>query len=104
MNSPGEREPLFPESEEEKRAREEFYAPGWKQNPDAFRMLSVGASGTMESSRPLRGGEAVTVTVADADGEIIASGEGKVKGVGFNEHEKKGIVIVERKHKIKLGE
>lgn len=94
---------LFQESPEERAAREAFYEVGGEQAQGDFRVLSVGSSGTLAVERPLKRGEEMTITIADADGVVVASGQGFVKGVAFNETEKKGLTIVERKHKVKLA-
>lgn len=99
MNQP---DPLFPESQEEREAREAFYATE-DAKPGEYRVLSLSASGSIQLARPLKRGEQITIQVADADGVVIASGEGYIKGYGFSESEKQGIIIVERKHKAKLG-
>lgn len=99
MNTP---EPLFPESKEEREAREAFYATE-DAKPGEYRVLSLSATGSLQLTRPLKRGESITIQVADADGVVIAAGEGYIKGYGFSESEKKGIIIVERKHKAKLG-
>lgn len=98
MNQP---EPLFPESKEEREAREAFYATE-DAAPGEHRILSLSASGSIGLSRALRRREKVTIQIADADGVVIASGEGVVKGYGFAEKEQRGITIVERKHKVAL--
>lgn len=98
MNQP---EPLFPESKEEREAREAFYATE-DAKPGEYRVLSLSASGSIGLTRPLKRREEVTIQIADADGVVIASGQGVVKGYGFAETEKQGITIVERKHKVKL--
>jgi hypothetical protein len=60
-------------------------------------------SGALGAGRELHKGEEIMVTLADSDGQVIASGHGWVRGVGFREHRPKdGPSWTERTHQIKL--
>lgn len=59
--------------------------------------------GALAAGSELRKGDEVTVVLSDADGQVIASGSGWVRGVGFREHRPKdGPSWTERTHAIKL--
>lgn len=61
-------------------------------------------SGALATSiRELEKGEDVRISIIDADGQVVAAGEGYVRGVGFREHRPKdGPSWTERTHAIKL--
>jgi hypothetical protein len=64
---------------------------------------SVKVSGSLGVGRDLRRQQEVVVTVALADGTVLASGHGKVTGIGFKDTEDKyGLVTTERIHTISL--
>lgn len=69
--------------------------------PDVASFKVTGALGSAQESLM---GHRVTVTIADADGQVIAAGAGHVKGVGFKRHEAttRAPAYVERIHSIKL--
>ncbi len=66
--------------------------------PDA---ASLKTSGTLAVSRDLKKGEEIRVTVTDADGQVIAAGEGYITSVSFiDKRDKYGdIESTERAHK-----
>jgi hypothetical protein len=64
---------------------------------------SLKVSGAFTLPRDLHPGEALSVHIATADGEVIAQGIAEVAGVGFAPVRNKGETIgMERQHKAKL--
>lgn len=64
---------------------------------------SFKVSGKLAVNDELMRGDEVTVTIADADGVVIAAGAGYVRGVNFLTHKPKDAPDwVERAHTIKL--
>jgi hypothetical protein len=60
-------------------------------------------SGALAAGRELQKGEDVRLVLTDADGQVVAAGEGYVRGIAFHEHRPKdGPSWTERKHAIKL--
>lgn len=99
--------PLFEESTEERQAREAFYNTGGpdsgeKRADHVIRSYEVGVSGAVRPSRQLDRRETCTVTIHDADGEVIASGEGTIGKFSFKEKEKDGHLFVTRGCKVVL--
>lgn len=79
-----------------------FDVGGEKARPTAASM-SISGSGTLRSQ--LYMDDDVTITIADAAGEVVAEFDGTVTAVDFKKHGAKGDEpeFVERIHKIKLG-
>jgi hypothetical protein len=64
---------------------------------------SFGVSGKIICFKELSKGTQVHVSIVDADGQVVAAGEGHVRSVGFQEHRPaNGPAHTERLHKIKL--
>lgn len=64
---------------------------------------SFKVGGKLVVADELKRGEEVTVTIANADGVVIAAGAGYVRGIGFVTHRPKDAPDwVERVHSIKL--
>lgn len=64
---------------------------------------SFRVTGALDAAGELKKGDDVRVVVTDADGQIVATGLGYVRGVGFREHRPKdGPSWTERTHAIKL--
>jgi hypothetical protein len=64
---------------------------------------SWSVSGKIANQRELEQGSEVLVQIIDADGEIISSAHGRVKFVGFDEHEPKdGPAFLERIHRVSI--
>lgn len=77
-----------------------FEVGGQHGHPDA---ASFRLSGALAAFRELRKGEEVRVTLSDADGQVIATADGWVHGIGFKEHRPKdGPSWTERTHQIKV--
>jgi hypothetical protein len=95
--------PLFPESEEEKGARRRFYDTTPAKSDEDFDAYthSISLSGSLSLNEKLNNCERVTVTIASADGQVIAAGEADIS-VGFSPHFTKEANIMERTHKAKL--
>jgi hypothetical protein len=95
--------PLFPESDEEKDARRAFYDTTPAKADEDFDAYthSIAISGSLSLKEKLNNCEWVTVTIADADGNVIANGIGDIS-VGFVPHFTKEANIMERAHKAKL--
>jgi predicted SPOUT superfamily RNA methylase MTH1 len=98
---------IFQESKEEREERKAFYRVGGGDaehpHPHVVRLLEIGCSGSMQLQEKREPGEAVTVTIADADGNVIASQQAEIVAAGFNHKEKDGVLFVTRKHKVDLG-
>lgn len=69
---------------------------------NVIRSLEVGVSGGLRPTRKLDRRERCTVIVHDADGEVIASGEGTIGNIGFKDKVKDGYLFVTRICKVKL--
>lgn len=66
-------------------------------------LASFRVSGALDAGRELEKGEDVRIVLMDADGQVVAQGDGYVRGVGFREHRPKdGPSWTERTHAIKL--
>lgn len=64
---------------------------------------SLGVTGKMVLDRQIAKGEEVVVTIADADGEIIAAGHGAVVSIAFTDKtDSEGFTTTTREHKVKL--
>jgi hypothetical protein len=101
----GEGDPiaLFPESDEEMDARRDFYdtTPARADEDfDAYKH-TINVSGSLGLKEKLNNCATVTVTIADADGQVIASGLAEISP-GFIPHYTKEANIMERAHKAKL--
>jgi hypothetical protein len=95
--------PLFPESDSEREVREAFYNTTPARSDEHFDVYthSISVKGSLALKEKLNNCEEVTVAVADADGNVIASGVGDIS-VGFAPHFTKEANIMERAHKAKL--
>ncbi|MEJ7783193.1 MAG: hypothetical protein WKF96_00220 [Solirubrobacteraceae bacterium] len=68
-----------------------------------YLQASLKVKGDFHVSRDLQPGDELTVTIADADGEVVASGLSEVGGVSFPLIKEKGHVIgTERAHVTEL--
>ena len=64
-------------------------------------VASFRIGGKLNTLVELRKGERVYVTIGNADGQVVASGEGNVKSMAFKDHD--GLMpYTEREHKVKL--
>jgi hypothetical protein len=95
--------PLFPESEEEKDARRRFYDTTPAKSDEHFDAYthSISVSGALSLADKLDNCATVSVTITDADGQVIASGMAEIS-TGFVPHYTKEANIMERTHKAKL--
>jgi hypothetical protein len=94
---------LFPESQEEKDLRSRFYdtKPARSdEHVDAY-AHAISVSGSLKLQDKLDNCETVSVSIADADGQVIASGMAEIS-VGFSKQVSKEAVIMVRGHKAKL--
>lgn len=94
---------LFQESPEERRIREQFYdtKPARShEDIDAY-IHTIKMAGSLSLQDRLNNLERVTITIAGADGEVIAAGEAQITA-GFVLHETKDATIMERVHKAKV--
>jgi hypothetical protein len=104
LDGEGETIAMFPESQEEKDAREAFY----KTTPDRRReqvdgyIHSIKLSGSLRLEDKLENCDLVSVTFADADGQVIAAGMAEI-GVGFKKHKGKDATIEARNRCAELG-
>ena len=98
---------IFEESKQEREARKAFYRVGGgdaeNPHPHVVRLMEIGCSGAMQLEEKKEPGEAVTVTIHDADGQVIASQQAEITAAGFKHKEKDGILFVTRHHKVDLG-
>lgn len=97
---------LFEETEEEKAQRRSFYDTTPSRLADEQVDLythSLRIGGALPLKRKLDNLSRVTVTLADADGKIIATGIGEISA-GFKPHKTKEAFIMERAHTAKLVE
>jgi hypothetical protein len=94
---------LFPESQEEKDARRDFYDTTPAKADEDFDVYthSISISGSLGLKEKLNNCESVSITIADADGNVIAAGMGDIS-CGFVPHFTKEANIMERAHKAKL--
>jgi hypothetical protein len=95
--------PLFPESQEEKDARQRFYdtTPDKRREQVDGYIHSIKLSGSLRLEGKLDNCDIVSVTFADADGNVIAASMGDVS-VGFKKHVTKDATIMERVHTAKV--
>jgi len=78
-----------------------FDVGGDHRRPEVATFRVSGAIGS--TMRELQKGEDVQIVITDADGQVVAAGEGYVRGIGFREHRSKdGPSWTERTHAIKL--
>jgi hypothetical protein len=103
LDGEGETIALFPESEEEQDARSAFYnaKPSRSNEHVNARIHTISVGGSLSLDDKLDNLDEVSVTIADADGNVIAAGLGSIT-VGWKFHEKKDVTIAERTHKAKL--
>lgn len=75
---------------------------GGINNPDT---ASLRLSGSFDLARELKKGELVGLRIVNADGEIIAEGDGYVVAVAFKDKRDKlgQVVETERAHTVKLA-
>jgi hypothetical protein len=103
LEGEGETIALFPESQEEQEARAAFYSakPARSNEHVNARIHTISVGGSLPLDDKLENLDTVSVTIADADGNVIASGLASIT-VGWKFHEKKDITIAERTHKATL--
>jgi hypothetical protein len=103
LDGEGEAIALFPESQEEIDARAAFYEakPARSNEHVNARVHTISVGGSLSLDDKLDNLDEVSVTIADADGQVIASGLGSIT-VGWKFHEKKDVTIAERTHKATL--
>jgi hypothetical protein len=103
LEGEGEAIALFPESQEEKDARRRFYdtTPDRRRERVDSYIHTIKLSGSLRLEDKLENCDLVTVTYADADGQVIASGVAEI-GVGFKKHVTKEATIMERVHTAKV--
>jgi hypothetical protein len=103
LEGEGDAIPLFPETDAEREKRESFYDTTPARSDEHFDVFthSISLKGALPLKEKLNNCAAVTVTFADADGQIIASGVADIS-VGFAPHFTKEANIMERAHKAKL--
>jgi hypothetical protein len=76
-----------------------------EDDPDGYLQASLKIAGALWLDRNLYAGDELTVTVASADGEIIASGVAEVGTVSFPPiKEKQRVIGTERAHAAKIQE
>jgi hypothetical protein len=95
--------PLFPESQEEQDIRARFYdtKPARSDEHVDSYVHAISVSGSLKLEDKLDNCETVSVSIADADGQVIASGMAEIS-VGFSKSVTKEAVIMVRGHKAKL--
>jgi hypothetical protein len=95
--------PLFPESPDERSKREAFYdtTPDKRRERVDSYIHTIKLSGSLRLEDKLDNCDLVSVTFADADGTVIATGMAEI-GVGFKKHETKDATIMERVHTAKV--
>lgn len=71
-------------------------------DPDELISGSVKISGSLPIEEDLHRRARVTISVADADGKVVATGEGVVVGMPWKFHDKKGVEWTERVHSVKV--
>jgi hypothetical protein len=103
LDGEGETIALFPESQEEQDARRRFYdtTPDRRRERVDGYIHSIKMSGSLRLEDKLDNFDLVSVTFADADGQVIATGMAEI-GVGFKKHAGKDATIEERIHTAKV--
>jgi hypothetical protein len=103
LDGDGETIALFPESQSEKDAREAFYntTPDRRRERVDSYIHTVKLTGSLRLEDALRNCDIVSVSFADADGQVIATGTAEI-GVGFKKHVTKEATIMERVHTAKV--
>jgi hypothetical protein len=103
LEGEGDAIPLFPESDEERERRRAFYdtTPDRRRERVDSYIHTVKLTGSLRLEDALRNCDIVSVTFADADGQVIASGTAEI-GVGFKKHVTKEATIMERVHTAKV--
>lgn len=74
-----------------------------EDNPDGYLTAALKIGGSFFITQDMHPGEELTVTVANADGQVVAQGVAEIGGVGFTPIKDAGRTIgMERQHKAKL--
>jgi len=103
LEGEGDAIPLFPETDAEREYRESFYdtTPAKSDERIDTYVHAISVSGSLKLEEKLQNCETVSVSIADADGQVIASGLAEIS-VGFSKQVTKEAVIMVRSHKAKL--